>query len=88
MPNYVVTIASLERVVARRNSAEKIEWTNELQGSFDAAKALAANPVGISEPRPDEVSQTFSDYYAETRAVGGRAVGGRMVILRKNEHGE
>ena len=42
MPNYAVTIASLEKVVAGRNSAEKIKLTNELQRSFDAAKALAA----------------------------------------------
>ena len=64
LPNYAVTINALEKVVAGRGSAEKIVWTPELQESFTAAKALAAHPVGISEPRPDDCLQTFSDYSA------------------------
>ena len=83
LPGYAVTIRALEQVVANKNSAEKIVWTEELQASFEAAKKLAANPVGIAEPRPDDYLQTFSDYSAETRAVGGR-----LVIIRKNDLGE
>ena len=83
LPNYAVTINALEKIVAGRNSAEKINWTTELQQSFDAAKRLAAHPIGISEPRPDDFLQTYSDYAAETRAVGGRPI-----IICKNEKGE
>ena len=83
LPNYALTINTLEQVVAGRKSAEKLVWTKELQDSFDAAKALAANPTGIAEPHPDDQLQTFSDYSAETRAVGGR-----LIILRKQPNGD
>ena len=83
LPNYAVTINALEQIVAGKKSAEKIVWNQHLQTSFDAAKELAAHPIGIAEPRPDDNLQTYSDYSAETRAVGGR-----LVILRKDNNGE
>ena len=83
LPNYALTIKALEQIVAGKKSAEKIVWTDHLQESFEAAKRLAANPVGIAEPRPDDQLQTFSDYSAHTRAVGGR-----LIILRKQPNGE
>ena len=52
--------------------SKRVIWTDELESSFKAAKELAANPVGITEPRPDDQLRTFSDYSAEKRAVGGR----------------
>ena len=82
LPNYATTIHALEQVVAGKKSAEKIVWTNDLDASFKAAQKLAANPVGIAEPRPEDQLQTFSDYSADTRAVGGR-----LVILRKQTDG-
>ena len=82
LPNYAITIHKLEQVVAGRNSAEKIVWTTELEESFTSAKNLAAHPVGIAEPRPGDQLHTFSDYSAEHKAVGGR-----LVILRKTEDG-
>ena len=83
LPNYAVVIHALEQVVAGRKSGEKLVWTDALQQSFNDAKQLAANPTGIAEPRPDDHLQTFSDYSAETRAVGGR-----LVILRTKPNGE
>ena len=82
LPNYAVTINALEQVVAGRKSTEKIIWTDTLEQSFMSAKKFAENPVGIAEPRPSDQLQTYSDYSAESRAVGGR-----MVILRKNDDG-
>ena len=43
---------------------------------------MAANPHGITEPRPDDQLETYSDYSAEQRAVGGS-----LVILRKKSNG-
>ena len=82
LPNYAATVHVLEKIVAGRKSAERINWTNELNSSFEAAKALAKNPIGLAEPRPSDRLQTFSDYSAETRAVGGR-----LIILREQEDG-
>ena len=82
LPNYAKTIHKLEQVAAGKKSSEKITWTNELNECFNAAKALAANPVGIAEPRPDDQLSTYSDYSADTRAIGGR-----LVINRKQEDG-
>ena len=72
LPGYALTIHKLEQVVASRKSADKIEWTTELNNSFNEAKKLAANPHGIAEPRPDDQLFTYFDYSAESRAVGGR----------------
>ena len=57
-------------------------WTSELQEAFTKAKELAAHPQGIVEPRPDDKLTAFSDYSAESRAVGGR-----LLITRKNPDG-
>ena len=83
LPNYASTINTLEQMAAGMKSGERISWTEELNVSFEAAKRLAASPVGISEPRPDDELQTYSDYSADCRAVGGR-----LVILRKMPNGE
>ena len=82
LPNYASTIHILEQTAAGKKSAERINWTTNLKDAFEAAKTLAANPIGIAEPRPDDQLQTYSDFSAESRAVGGR-----MVILRKQQDG-
>ena len=79
---YAATIHTLEQVVAGRKSADKINWTDSLDNSFSEAKKLAANPYGITEPRPTDQLITYSDYSADTRAVGGR-----LVILRTTSKG-
>ena len=58
------------------------KWTDTLQESFSAAKKLAGNPVGLAEPRPTDILRTYSDYSADTKAVGGR-----LMILRKQPDG-
>ena len=82
LPRYAETIHSLEQLVGGRASAEKIVWTDDLQKSFSEAKQLAANPMGIAEPRPEDQLFTYSDYSADNRAVGGR-----LVIQRKQPDG-
>ena len=69
-----VVLHSLEQVVAGKASAERVIWTEDLNNSFENAKKLAAHPHGIAEPRPEDKLSTYSDYSAESRAVGGRLV--------------
>ena len=72
----------LEQTVANKASAERINWTEELDKAFTNAKALAAHPKGVAEPRPQDQLHTYSDYAADTRAVGGR-----LVIIRQQKDG-
>ena len=69
-------------MVAGKASAERLVWTDEHSEAFNKAKALASHPRGIAEPRPQDQLFTYSDYAAETRAVGGR-----LVIVRTNSDG-
>ena len=82
LPNYAKTIYCLEQLVGGRASGEKISWTDNIQKAFSDAKQLAAHPHGIAEPRPQDQLYTYSDYSAESRAVGGR-----LVIHRKQQDG-
>ena len=82
LPNYAAVVHALEQVVGGKASSERLVWTSELQEAFTKAKELAAHPQGIAEPRPDDKLTTFSDYSAESRAVGGR-----LLITRKNPDG-
>ena len=82
MPKYAETVHALERTVTGCKSAEPIKWTTILQESFSAAKQLAGNPFGLAEPRPTDVLRTYSDYSADTKAVGGR-----LMIMRKQPDG-
>jgi len=82
LPNYAATINCLEQLVGGRSSSERINWTGEIQAAFAAAKKLASNPQGIAEARPQDRLFTYSDYSAETRAVGGR-----LVISRQQPDG-
>ena len=49
---------------------------------FEGAKSLAANPIGITEPKPNDQLYTFSDYSVEKNAIGGR-----LIIIRETESG-
>ena len=82
LPNYAATVHDLEQVVGGKASGERIIWNDTLQAAFSAAKQLAADPQGIAEPRPEDHLSTYSDYSAESRAVGGR-----LVISRTNADG-
>ena len=82
LPKYAETVHALEKAAAGRKSSQHIVWTEALDDSFQAAKKLASNPVGLAEPRPTDILQTYSDYSAETKAVGGR-----LTILGKQEDG-
>ena len=46
-------------------------------------KEIAGCPKDLKDPRPDDISCTYSDYSDEHKAIGGR-----MMIHRKNKVGE
>ena len=66
LPNYAETIHCFEQLVGGRASTERINWTDDLNKSFEAAKKLASHPQGIAEPRPEDHLSTYSDYSTET----------------------
>ena len=69
---YAEALHNLDKVVGGRASAEKLQWTEELEASFDKARAMAAHPEGLVEPRPSDQLHTYSDWSESNRAVGGR----------------
>ena len=82
LPNYAVVIHDLEQLVAGRSSSERITSSSELEQTFESTKDLASDPQGIAEPRPQDRLYTYSDYSAESRAIGGR-----LMIERKHSDG-
>ena len=58
LPNYAKVVHSLEQIVAGKSSAEKVNWTTDLDKSFEEAKQLAGNPQGVAEPRPQDKLST------------------------------
>ena len=69
---YGEILHELEKVVGGKASAEKIIWTDELKKVFNKAKEAAADITGVHVPIPSDKLNTYSDYSADTRAVGGR----------------
>ena len=85
---YAALLHELEKIVGGKASAEKITWTDELRKTFDAAKAATGNVHGVHVPLPTDKLNTYSDYSADTRAVGGRLEIIRMVDgEKKTLHG-
>ena len=82
LPNYAAVVHDLEQIVGGKASNERITWTPNLLKAFAAAQKLASHPTGITEPRPQDKLSTYSDYSADSRAVGGR-----LVIERSNPDG-
>ena len=80
--NYSEVLHDLEQLVGGRASAEKIEWNDKNKELFERARTAAADITGVHIPRPSDKLTTYSDYSQDTRAVGGR-----MVIIRK-ENGQ
>ena len=79
---YAVILAPLEEIVAGRNSAERITWTEQLKVSFKTAQDSLKNINTVFVPKPTDHLHTFSDYSEKNDAVGGR-----LEINRTNEDG-
>ena len=78
VPRYAETLHDLEQLVGGRSSAERIQWTDVNLQAFEGAKSAAADVHGVYIPLPQDQLHTFSDYSED-----GRAVGGRLEIIRR-----
>ena len=80
--DYSIPLSRLESLTGSdKSSATRIQWTNDLENDFKQAKAMIQNLENIYTPTPNDHIQTYSDYSEEHKAVGGR-----MVIVRKSEN--
>ena len=80
VPEYSILLNDFEKLVGSRSSTERIIWTDELSKAFEKAKAKAGSPEGIFIPTKEDRLQLFSDYSQTHKAVGGS-----MIIVRKEE---
>ena len=72
VPKYAELLHQLEKLVGGRGSAERIVWTEDNLLQFEKAKRAAGDVTAVTVPRPSDKLYTYSDYSADTRAVGGR----------------
>ena len=70
--NYAVLLGPLEKAVAGSQSAERIQWSDELSDSFRIAKEALNNVETIHVPKPSDKLEVFTDYSAENKAIGGK----------------
>ena len=68
---YAAILSPFEKIAASRTSAERIQWTDDLEDAFEKAKRAAANPKGVHVPRRSDKLVTSSDYSQSTKSVGG-----------------
>ena len=82
VPRYAEILHSLDTYIGGKPSREEIVWSPEMVERFTKAREAAKDPQAFTYPRPTDVLHTFSDYSA-----AGRAIGGRLMIERKNTLG-
>ena len=78
IPKHAVILQDLEKIVAGKNSKEKIPWSPQLLSSFDNAKKSLALSKPITIPRPTDTLKIYTDWSQDADAVGGRLVVERM----------
>ena len=83
IPDYAVLLSPLEKAVAGLESAEKVQWTPELSKYFSTAKEALNNVDTIHVPKPSDKLEVYVDYSQNKKAIGGK-----MIIKRKNINGE
>ena len=80
--NYAILLGPLEKAVAGKDSAEKVEWSKELSDSFMKAKIALSKIETVFTAKPSDKLDIFTDYSESARAIGGR-----MMITRRDENG-
>ena len=58
--NYAVLLGPLEKAVAGSQSAERIQWTDDLSDSFKIAKEALNNVETIYVPKPSDKLEVFA----------------------------
>ena len=80
--NYAILLSPLEQAVAGKASADRVNWTEDLKKSFQAAKDALENIDTIFVARPTDKLDIYTDYSA-----GAKAIGGRLLITRETKEG-
>ena len=80
--DYAIIFNPLEKLTAGRQSAGKINWTEEAASYFDKAKLNLKKMQAIYYPTSDDQIYTYSDFSQDSSAVGGR-----LEFVRLNEDG-
>ena len=80
--DYAILLNPLEVAVAGKASAERILWTQDLSDNFKRAKAALDNIETIFVAKPSDKLDVFTDFSESAKAVGGR-----LMITRKNDEG-
>ena len=70
--DYAKVFKPLEQIVAGKSSIDKIIWTEDMKQCFEKAKQLLSTMEDIFYPLPSDRIRTYSDYSADTMAIGGR----------------
>ena len=55
IPDYAILLGPLERIIAGRSSAEKINWTNDLILAFNRCKKVLNDARTIHIPKPSDI---------------------------------
>ena len=79
---YAVILGPLERAVAGKESAERLQWTPELSEHFNVAKKALTKVDTIFVPKPTDKLDVYTDYSEDKKAIGGK-----LVINRKEKDG-
>lgn len=80
--NYAVLLHPLEQLVAGKESAERIKWTQDLSDTFTKVQGSLENIETIFVAKPSDKLDIFTDYSESSEAIGGR-----LQITRKLENG-
>ena len=79
---YAVLLGPLEKAVAGKDSADRIEWTSELSKNFTVAKEALTKVDTIFVPKPSDKLDIYTDYSEDKKAIGGK-----LVITRQENNG-
>ena len=80
IPGYAEFIGGLEKLVAGKASAERIDWSDENKEIFEDAKKSIDNIQEVVIPRRDDVLHLYTDFCQDKKAIGAR-----LMAHRKNE---
>ena len=77
--SYGDLLAPFEKITGAKGSAERVQWTEDLEEAFSKLKEAAANPQGVHIPCRTDKLVTSSDYSFSRNSVGGTMTIHRMV---------
>jgi hypothetical protein len=78
--NHSITLTSMEKETAGKNSRDEIKWSVSLLQDFQMAKDSLKKSQSISFPNPSDTLHIYPDFSQDANAVGGH-----LIIERKQD---